>query len=259
MEIPFNQNKEKTDITIFIPCFNEEKNILSVITTIDEALKYKKISCEIIVCDDASTDNSVEIINDAILHFPQLNIRSVINKVNRGLGFNYFRCSFAAKSKYYMQISGDNVAPVESIEKLIDCIGQADMIIPHFAKSDNRSETRKNISRAFSFIINTITGNNINYYNGQVIHLTDNVKLWRCETIGYGYQAELICRLLHERASYLEVEIVINNRKWGTSDALTLWNIFSVSNSVFHIFLRRLEYDVFKLLTPGVAEISKDD
>jgi glycosyltransferase involved in cell wall biosynthesis len=259
LTIPFNLNKEKTDITIFIPCLNEEKNILSVITTIDEALKYKKINCEVIVCDDASTDNSVEIVNDAILHFPQLNIRSVTNKVNRGLGFNYFRCSFAAKSKYYMLISGDDVTPAESIAKLIDCIGQADMIIPHSSKNDNRSKTRQNISRAFSFIINTITGNNINYYNGLVIHLTDNVKFWRSESIGFGYQAELICRLLHERASYLEVEIVNHERKWGTSNAFSLWNIFSVSNSLFHIFLRRLEYDVFKLITPGVAEISKDD
>ena len=42
-------------ITIGIPAYNEEKNIASVIT------KLKKITDSIIVCDDGSSDLTVEI------------------------------------------------------------------------------------------------------------------------------------------------------------------------------------------------------
>lgn len=255
LAIPYGLNKEKSDITVFVPCYNEEKNILSTITTIDEAIKDKNIFCEVIICDDASTDNSIKIVNDAVLKFPHLKIRVVTNKKNRGLGFNYFRCSFISNSKYYMLVNGDNVEPAESIAKLISCIGQADMVIPYFGEKDMRTETRKNISRTFSSIVNTITGNNINYYNGPVLHLTSNVKFWRSETVGYGYQAELICRLLHENASYLEVAVANTDRQWGTSKAFSFSNILSVSNSLFHIFWRGLEYNVFRLLTPGVDKV----
>ena len=88
-----------------------------------------------------------------------------------------------------------------------------------------------------------------------MLHLTDNVKFWRSETVGYGYQAELVCRLLHEGMSFLEVEVVNADREWGTSKAFSFGNILSLSNSLFHIFWRVLEYNVFKLLTPGVDKV----
>ena len=255
LEVSDDLNQERHGITFFVPCYNEEKNILSTLATINDVVKGKNIFCEVIVCDDASSDKSVEIINDAIPKFPQLKIRVVLNKINRGLGFNYFRCSFMTNSKYYILVNGDNVETVESIEKIIAKVGDADMIIPYFGNSDMRTETRKKISRVFSFIVNKITGNNVRYYNGPVLHLTANVRLWRSETVGYGYQAELVCRLLHEGASYLEVEIQNTDRQWGTSKAFSFSNILSVSNSLLHIFWRVLEYNVFKLLTPGVDKL----
>ena len=247
------------DVSFFIPCFNEEKNISATIETIKESIKYKDISSEIIICDDNSTDNTIAVTKKVALRYPNLNIRIITNTKNRGLGFNYFRCAFLSKAKHYMLINGDNVEPKEAIETIISNIGRADMVIPYFGENDQRTKVRRRISKTFSFLVNGFSGHKIQYYNGPVLHLTDNVKFWRSESVGYGYQAELICRLLHEGLSYHEVAISNSDRQWGTSKAFGLSNIFSVSNSLLHILWRRLEYTVFGLLTPGVDKVEMNE
>ena len=50
-------------ISIVIPCYNEEKYILSLLKSIFK--NFENLVFEIIIVDDCSTDNSQDIINDA--------------------------------------------------------------------------------------------------------------------------------------------------------------------------------------------------
>ena len=54
----FMPYKWEKDITIFVPCYNEEGNIIDTFNTIISALVETKLSWEIIVIDDASVDKS---------------------------------------------------------------------------------------------------------------------------------------------------------------------------------------------------------
>jgi len=246
------------DITFFIPCYNEEGNIGATINTIIEAMHGQSFTYEILVCDDASTDNTKIALEEVMRRNPPIAIRMWANKENRGLGFNYFRGAFLAEGRHYMLINGDNVEPADAIREIVRQCGKADMIIPYFGSKEKRSIFRKAVSRIFSFLVNSLSGHKINYYNGAVMHLTDNVRFWRAETMGYGYQAEMVCRLLHENATYIQVEVPNSDRQWGFSKAFSMSNILSVANSLLHIFWRRLEYTAFKLLKPGVTKIDKE-
>lgn len=238
------------DLTFFVPCYNEEGNIKMTIQTIQEAMRDSALHYEILVCDDASTDRTKRVVEKIMKEEKTIPLRLISNKKNRGLGFNYFRFSLLARGKHYMLVNGDNVEPAEAIRRIVRYCGKYDMVIPYFGPGDKRSLFRVTTSRLFSFLVNLASGNHIHYYNGPVLHRTENVRIWRSETRGYGYQAELICRLLHEGASYHEVIIPNAKREWGFSKAFSLGNILSVSNSLFHIFLRRLEYASFSLLAP---------
>ena len=56
----FSRNrKDFMKLTIIIPCYNEKKDILSVLDSVLESTNFKK---EIIVVDDGSTDGSKEIL-----------------------------------------------------------------------------------------------------------------------------------------------------------------------------------------------------
>lgn len=238
------------DLTFFVPCYNEEGNIELTINTIQEAMEGLPLRYEILVCDDASTDKTKRVVETIMREKKAIPFRLVSNKKNKGLGFNYFHLSLLARGKHYMLVNGDNVEPAEAIRRIVRYCGKCDMVIPYFGPQDRRSFFRVTTSRIFSLLVNLASGNNLHYYNGPVLHRTENVRIWRSETRGYGYQAELICRLLHEGASYREVIVPNANREWGFSKAFSLGNILSVSNSLFHIFLRRLEYASFFLLTP---------
>ena len=146
-----------------------------------------------------------------------------------------------------MLINGDNVEPVNAIKKLLDNIGEADMVIPYFGKNDKRVFFRRIISKLFTMIINIITFNSVKYYNGPVLHLLENVKLYRSNAFGYGYQAELITSLISLKKTFVHIEIDNVDRQTGKSKAFTFHNILSVGNSVIRIFLNQIAYIMKKI------------
>lgn len=236
------------EISFFVPCYNEERNIAATLATIARAVDG--VAFEILVVDDGSRDRTAEIVQDQARSRPDLSVRLIQHEVNRGLGYNYFKTSFLARGQYYMLVNGDNVEPEETIRRIVSRRGTADMVIPFFGGNDSRTLTRRLISRTFTFLTNLISGHRIRYYNGPVLHLTENVRFWRSETIGYGYQAELICHLLNHGYTHEQVEVRNGDREWGTSKAFGLGNWLSVANSLVHILLRRITGAAYRLLNP---------
>ena len=231
---------EKINLSIFVPCYNEEKNIIKALNNIKESVQ--NINYEILIADDCSTDQSVQIIKKFINDNRGLNIHLFCNKKNQGLGFNYYAMAYKAIGKYYMIINGDAVEPQNTIKKMVSNIDKADMILTNFGKKDKRKLIRRFISRTFVAIINIITFNNMKYYNGPAIHLTENVKLYGTGAFGFGYQAELICVLITNQKTYIEIEIENTDRHEGETQAFTIHNILSVGRSIIMIFINQISY-----------------
>ena len=53
---------EKISLSIFVPCFNEEKNIAKILNYIKEGVQ--NINYEIIVTDDGFKDKTIEMIEN---------------------------------------------------------------------------------------------------------------------------------------------------------------------------------------------------
>ncbi len=104
----FMPYKWEKDITIFVPCYNEEGNIIGTFNTFIPALVETKLSWEIIVIDDASIDKSRELICRYIKDHPNYHITLMTRKENVGLAQNYIEGAFIAKGRYYKLVCGDN-------------------------------------------------------------------------------------------------------------------------------------------------------
>jgi glycosyltransferase involved in cell wall biosynthesis len=82
----------RPSITAFFPCYNDAGTIASVVVTADRTLRTLTDDYEIIVGNDASRDNSAQILDELREHYPRL--RVLHHPVNLGYGGN-LRSMFA--------------------------------------------------------------------------------------------------------------------------------------------------------------------
>lgn len=106
----------KKNIAIGILSFNTEKYIFKVL----EELKVLK--CPIVVIDDASNDNSLEIINEFKKENPDIHFEIIKNKTNNGAGQSCRKLIKHCKEmghKYMVKVDGDDQFDIEDIKNII--------------------------------------------------------------------------------------------------------------------------------------------
>lgn len=238
--------EEPIFLTLFVACYNEQENICGTLDTVIAALSQFKFSWEILVIDDASTDNSAKVIEEYCLKRPELPIRLHVNEFNKGLAQNYIEGAFLGRGKWYRLICGDNVEPQETFVSVFGKIGDADMIIPYQTQCAGKSLFRRILSDFYTSIINFLSGYKIRYYNGLAVHLRYNVMRWHTNYRGFGFQADMITRLIDEGMSYVEIPVTAQERTAGHSTALTSKNLLSVMHTFLDLVVRRVGKLVYK-------------
>lgn len=228
------------DITIFMACYNEEGDIIASLEATTAALIELACSWEIIVVDDASRDNSVPLVKQYLSDHPDYPVTLVVREENQGLGQNYIEAAFLGRGKYYKFVCGDNVETSDQLVSIIGHMGEADMVIPYHCQIIGRSLFRIKLSRTFTTLVNLLSGYNIKYYNGLGVYKRFDVMRWHTNYHGFGFQADLVTRLLDQGKSYIEVPVVARERASGESKALTTKNILSVSHFFLDLAIRRV-------------------
>jgi glycosyltransferase involved in cell wall biosynthesis len=243
---PPQPNADQIDLTILVPCKNEEENVADTLDTAVSALKEIDRSYEILVVDDGSTDNTSAVVEKYREEHPDLPIILRRNPRNLGLSRTFVDGAFTARGKYYRLLAGDNCEPKETILAILSKLGHADMVIPYHRKKTG-SLLRVTISRLYTFLVNLFSGYRLHYYNGNPLFRRDHVMRWHPYSFGFGFQADLITRLLDEDATYVEVPIVaIRREKGGAASYLKPRNFVSTAHSLYEILRRRLNRIVFE-------------
>ena len=100
--------------SVIIPCYSVGQFIPN---SLNSVLDQTFIDYEILVCDDCSTDNTLEILKYYKNRFPD-KISIFQNNKNEGAGFTRDKLLKAAKGKYFAFLDGDDLW---SKEKLTTC------------------------------------------------------------------------------------------------------------------------------------------
>jgi len=232
-------SKKECELTIVVPCFNEEKFIAQTLECIKEALDPLRIEYEVFVIDDCSRDNTSKIANKFKRENPDLKMQVIKNKCNRGLSRCYCDAAFLGSGKYFRLVCGDNSETAESIRKIVKARHLADMVLPYHPKVPGKSLVRKIISKAYTKTINKISRNNIQYYNGCALTTRYDVMRWGSYSFGFGFQADLITRLIAEGRTYVEVPVeVYHHENDAAASAFRFKNILSVLHTLIEIGFR---------------------
>jgi len=107
-------------VTVICTCFNHEKYIVETLNSVINQ-DYKNI--QLIIVDDCSTDNSVNIINEWLVKNPE--VKFIVNKRNLGItkSFNY---SYKyATGEYLIDLAGDDILLPECIILQLNIFNQS--------------------------------------------------------------------------------------------------------------------------------------
>lgn len=235
------------DLTIFVTCYNERDLITKTIETVRTTMAAYPWSYEVIIVDDKSKDDSVQVIRDCLRKEGlEGQFRLVANETNLGIGINYFRAAEMGRGTYFLIVHGDNAVPVESVHGILNLLGKADIIVPYYGtrlfskkfNCDHRTFERRLLSRIFGCLVRLLSRHELRYFNGLVLHKREYVLRYRVHAYGLSYQAELLCKMLNNPSiSYLEVKVHNYDRTHGPTSAFKPRNVISVLGSLWRIFL----------------------
>lgn len=220
----------KRSVSVVIPAFNEEGNIQGAIDSVVGAVAPVVDGYQIIVVDDGSRDATRQMALEKAKTNPKIMV--VSNDGNKGFGFSYARGVRLAEMEYVTVFPGDNDMAGDSLTKLVNAIGDTDLVISYMSKTNKRSLFRRVVSRLFVFIMNTLFGLKLEYYNGAFICRTQVLKGIPIKSVGLATLAECLVRMIKSGYSYKAIYFEHIGRKSDHSKAFKLKSVWAVATTI---------------------------
>lgn len=221
-------------LTVVVPALNEELNLEATIKNIQETVPLYFSDWEILIFNDGSSDATGKIADWLARVEPRIKVTH--HQSPKNLGGCYKAGIQQATKDYLIMIPGDNECGPEVMTKIFEMVGTADMIIPFTANMHVRPLGRRILSYAFVKLVNQISQQKLRYYNGAVLHRTRFLRGLSVATDGFGYQAEILVKLLRRGHSYREVGTQITYRSLGKSKAIQIASLLKVATFLVHLY-----------------------
>jgi dolichyl-phosphate beta-glucosyltransferase len=103
-------------LSVIIPAYNEGKRLPKTLREIDKYLREQSFEYEILVVDDGSKDNTVEVAKSLLSEIKNLKVTGY--KENQGKGYAVRFGLLEAKGQYRLFTDADNSTSIEYIERM---------------------------------------------------------------------------------------------------------------------------------------------
>jgi dolichol-phosphate mannosyltransferase len=214
----------RRSLSIVIPAYCEAENILETLHNVTTALGPLNLRHEILVIDDGSTDGTGALVTANLARFP--NVRLLSNDRNRGFGWTYRRGVQEAAFDDIVMVHGDNAWGAGTLRRFFSHAGQADVVIGYTDRMwRSRTWARTLTSKTLTLLINLITWRWLRYYNGLQIHPAHVLKAMEIESVGFGFQSEVLVKGLRATRTHVEVPLELIERQKGESKGFRLKNL----------------------------------
>ncbi|MEM2956392.1 MAG: glycosyltransferase family 2 protein [Candidatus Pacearchaeota archaeon] len=202
--------KEK-DVSVILPCLNEEKTIGNCIKKALQVFKENKINGEIIVVDNGSTDNSVKIASSLGVN--------VIKEPLKGYGSAYLRGFSEAKGKYIILADSDGTYDLLEIPKFLTALKENDFVIGSRFKGEIKKGAMPFLHRyignpLLSFLLGIFFRKKISdCHSGFRAIRKDVLEKLNLKTTGMEFASEMIIKAIKSKIKIKEIPVSYHPRE----------------------------------------------
>jgi glycosyltransferase involved in cell wall biosynthesis len=212
------ENKFIMQISAIVPVYNQEAEIHFLLNRLKEALKSTLLNYEIIIVNDGSRDNTLEILKKE--EKLDEHIRVISYPQNKGKGYAVKRGIMHTRGDIVLFVDGDLEISPDAIKDYVKELQTCDLVIAsksHPLSKVNVPISRKLLSRAFNFYVQVATGiklkdtqSGFKAGNGNALRRVFNIIC----IDRYAFDVELlaIATALNMRIKELPIEITLTHR-----------------------------------------------
>jgi glycosyltransferase involved in cell wall biosynthesis len=149
------------ELSIVVPCHNEEGNLPLLVEAIDRALGPLDTGYEIIITDDRSNDNSWQVLQQLAREHSQ--VRGQRMRENRGESAASWAGMQAARGRYIVTMDADLQNDPTDLPRFLEALGQADCVCGTRVESRGAGDNIIRIlsSRVANGVRNALSGEEI--------------------------------------------------------------------------------------------------
>ena len=217
-------------LSVIIPCYNEEKTIIEVLTNLSMIEKYD-LDLEVIVIDDCSTDKSFALLENNNNLYNYL----IKNSINRGKGFSVREGLKKASGNYIIFQDADLEYDVNDISKFINLINKfdPDMILGSRFNYSEYTRSHNYYNKLGNYVITTLLNVFFNttftdIYTCYLCYKKDLIDPKELITDGWEQQAEILGKVLKKGNKFYEIPISYNGRTVEEGKKIKFYHIFKV-------------------------------
>lgn len=190
-----------TEVSVIVPAFNEEGNILPFIEEAASVLPTVAKTFEVIIIDDCSSDATNQIVTSALSTYPWLKL--IRNEVNIGCHPSTLVGFSAAQFDCVVFLPSDRQIPVREVDTFLSARQHADDVVYSWRRQRRDPLMRRVVSRCYNYVVRVLTGTRL--------HDIDSASM-----LTKGAIAKII-PTIEARSAYITVEILLEARERGIS------------------------------------------
>jgi glycosyltransferase involved in cell wall biosynthesis len=202
-------------LSIVIPAYNEARRLRDTLERVCRFRESKPYPIELMVVDDGSTDQTVEIVSG----YPS--IRLVRNDRNHGKGFTVRHGVLEARGEFVLFTDADLSAPIDEADKLLSALqsSRADAAVGSRALKReligiHQPLFRDLSGRFFNLLVRAFTGLRLHDTQCGFKLFKRNSTRWAFERMcaeGFGFDPELLFLIERKGGKIVEVPVRWNN------------------------------------------------
>src|SRR6266480_7395980 len=154
-------NDTPPEISLVIPCYNEEGNLRELIKAIRDALEPLKLPYEIVITDDCSADKSWEILKELAASDARIRVQRFVS--NCGESAASWAGLKAARGQYLVTLDADLQNDPKDLPKFLEGLKQFDCVCGTRVETRGKGDNFIRIasSRIANWVRNKLSGEKI--------------------------------------------------------------------------------------------------